>query len=51
MPPKDWLTRYGCTALIVAAFAFIGVIVAGPLLRPLWSPQVTIAQFAPGGSR
>jgi hypothetical protein len=49
--PKDWFARYGCIALIVAAFAFIGVIVAEPLLRPVWSSQVTIAQLAPGGSR
>ncbi|WP_322883851.1 hypothetical protein [Microvirga lotononidis] len=51
MAPKDWLARYGCTALIVVSFAFIGAIVAWPLLHPLWAPQVTIAQFAPGGSR
>jgi hypothetical protein len=49
--PKDWFARYGCLALIVAAFAFIGVIVAEPLLWPVWSSQVTIAQLAPGGSR
>ncbi|WP_404294592.1 hypothetical protein ACD578_29950 (plasmid) [Microvirga sp. RSM25] len=49
--PKDWFARCGCIALIVAAFAFIGVIVAEPLLRPVWSSQVTIAQLAPGGSR
>jgi hypothetical protein len=51
MAPEDWFARYGCIALIVASFAFIGVIVADPLLRPLWTPQVTIAQLAPGGSR
>ena len=51
MDPGDWLTRYGCIGLIVASFAFIGVIVAEPLLRPIWSPKVTIAQLAPGGSR
>jgi hypothetical protein len=43
--------RYGCIALIVASSAFIGAIVAWPLLGLLWSPQVTIAQLAPGGSR
>ncbi|WP_162820529.1 hypothetical protein [Microvirga calopogonii] len=47
MAPADWLARYGCTALIVVSFTFIGAIVAWPLLRPLWSAQVTIAQFVP----
>jgi hypothetical protein len=51
MAPEDWFSRYGCIALIVASFAFIGAIVAWPLLRPVWSPEVTIAQLAPGGSR
>ncbi|MBB3019465.1 hypothetical protein FHR70_002530 [Microvirga lupini] len=51
MAPGDWFARYGCIALVVVSFAFIGAIVAGPLLRPLWSPRVTIAQLSPGGSR
>ena len=51
MVPEDWLARYGCIALIVASFAFIGAIVAGPLLHPIPSPQVAMAQLAAGGSR
>jgi hypothetical protein len=51
MAPEDWFARYGRMGVIVAAFAFIGAIVAEPLLRPIWSPQVTIAQLAPGGLR
>jgi hypothetical protein len=51
MASKDWFARYGGIALIVASFAFMGAVVAWPLLRPLWSPLVTIAQLAPGGSR
>ncbi len=51
MAPENWVARYGCIALIVACFALIGAIIAGPMLRPLWLPQVTIAQFAQGGTR
>ena len=48
---EDWVTRYGSTALTMASFAFIGAAVAWPLLRPLWSAQVTMAQLALGGAR
>jgi hypothetical protein len=51
MTHEDCFARYGCIGLIVGSFAFIGAIVAEPLLRPVWSLQVTTAQLGPGGSR
>jgi hypothetical protein len=44
MPHKDRLTLYGRIGLILVSFAVIGGVVAEPLLRPLWSPRLTIAQ-------
>jgi hypothetical protein len=44
MTHKDRLTLYGRIGLILASFAVIGGVVAEPLLRPLWSPPLTIAQ-------
>ncbi|WP_201864710.1 hypothetical protein [Microvirga soli] len=44
MTRKDRVVFYGRLGLILAAFAMIGGVVAEPLLRPLWSPPLTIAQ-------
>jgi hypothetical protein len=44
MTRKDRIVLYGRLSLIVVAFAMIGGVVAEPLLRPLWSPRLTIAQ-------
>jgi hypothetical protein len=44
MTHKDRLTLYGRIGLIFVSFAVIGGVVAEPLLRPLWSPRLTIAQ-------
>jgi hypothetical protein len=44
MTHKDRLTLYACIGLILASFAVIGGAVAEPLLRPLWSPMLTVAQ-------
>jgi hypothetical protein len=44
MTRKDRIVLYGRLGLILAAFAMIGGVVAEPLLRPLWSSRLTIAQ-------
>jgi hypothetical protein len=44
MTHKDRVVLYGRLGLIVVAFAMIGGVVAEPLLRPLWSPKLTVAQ-------
>jgi hypothetical protein len=44
MSRKDRVARYGRLGLILMAFAMIGGVVAEPLLRPLWSSRLTIAQ-------
>jgi hypothetical protein len=44
MARKDRLTLYGRIGLILASFVVIGGVVAEPLLRPLWSPRLTVAQ-------
>jgi hypothetical protein len=44
MTRKDRVARYGRLGLILMAFAMIGGVVAEPLLRPLWSSRLTIAQ-------
>ena len=44
MTRKDRIVLYGRLGLILAAFAMIGGVVAEPLLRPLWSPRLTVAQ-------
>jgi hypothetical protein len=46
MPDKKRLLHCGCIGLAVASFAIVGAIVAQPILSALWSPQVSIAQFA-----
>ena len=44
MTHKDRVVRYGRIGLILAAFAMIGGVVAEPLLRPVWSSRLTVAQ-------
>jgi hypothetical protein len=44
MTRKDRVVLYGRVGLILAAFAMIGGVVAEPLLRPLWSSRLTVAQ-------
>jgi hypothetical protein len=44
MTHKDRLTLYGRIGIILAFFAVIGGVIAEPLLRPLLSPRLTIAQ-------
>jgi hypothetical protein len=44
MTRKDRFVLYGRLGLILVAFAMIGGVVAEPLLRPLWSPRLTVAQ-------
>ena len=44
MTRRDRVARYGRLGLILMAFAMIGGVVAEPLLRPLWSSRLTIAQ-------
>jgi hypothetical protein len=44
MTPKDRVVLYGRLSLILAAFALIGGVVAEPLLWPLWSSPLTVAQ-------
>ncbi|WP_457094811.1 hypothetical protein [Microvirga sp. P5_D2] len=51
MTPRVRLTLCCRIGLVVTSFVLIGAIVAEPLLRPLWSPQVAIAQLGTGGSR
>jgi len=41
---KDVLSLCGRIGLIVAAFAFVAGIVAGPLLERMWSSPLTITQ-------
>jgi len=44
MTRKDRVVLYGRLGLVLMAFAMIGGVVAEPLLRPLWSPKLTVAQ-------
>jgi hypothetical protein len=44
MTRKDRVVLYGRVGLILAAFAMIGGVVAEPLLWPLWSSRLTVAQ-------
>jgi hypothetical protein len=44
MTRKDRIVLYGRLSLILVAVAIIGGVVAEPLLRPLWSSRLTIAQ-------
>ena len=44
MTRKNRVVLYCRLGLILMAFAMIGGVVAEPLLRPLWSSRLTIAQ-------
>lgn len=44
MTRKDRIALYGRVGLVLASFAVIGGVVAEPLLRPLWSTRMTVAQ-------
>jgi hypothetical protein len=44
MTHKDQVALYGRIGLVLASFAIISGVVAEPLLRPLWSPRLTVAQ-------
>jgi hypothetical protein len=44
MTHKDRIARSGRIGLVLISFAIIGGVVAEPLLRPLWSPRLTVAQ-------
>jgi hypothetical protein len=44
MTRKDRVALYGRIGLILASFTIIGGVFAEPLLRPLWSPRLTVAQ-------
>jgi hypothetical protein len=44
MTRKDRVALWGRIGLVMLSLALMGGIVAEPLLRPLWSPQLTIAQ-------
>ena len=41
---KDVLSIYGRVALIMAAFAFVAGIVAGPLVGRIWSSHLTVTE-------
>jgi hypothetical protein len=44
MTHKDRAVFYGRIGLMLVSFAMIGGVGAECLLRPLWSPRLTIAQ-------
>ncbi len=44
MTRKDRVVLYGRIGLVLASFVIIGGVVIEPLLRPLWSLRVTLAQ-------
>ncbi len=44
MAYKDVLSLCGRIGLIVAAFAFVAGIIAGPLLERVWSSRLTVTQ-------
>lgn len=44
MAYKDVLSLCGRIGLVVAAFAFVAGIVAGPLLERMWSSPLTVTQ-------
>ncbi len=44
MAYRDVLSLCGRIGLIVAAFAFVAGIVAGPLLERVWSSRLTVTQ-------
>jgi hypothetical protein len=44
MTRKDRVALYGRIGLVVASLAMIGGVIAEPLIRPLWSSRVTVAQ-------
>ncbi|MBF9195554.1 hypothetical protein [Microvirga terrestris] len=47
MTRRDRIALYGRLGLILMAFAVIGGVVAEPLLRPLWSSRLTVANNSP----
>ena len=44
MTRKDRVALYARIGLILASFAIIGGVVAEPVLRPLWSPRIAVAE-------
>jgi hypothetical protein len=44
VPWKDRVTFCGRIGLVLASLIIIGSVIAEPLLRPLWTSQVTVAQ-------
>ena len=44
MSYKERAVLYSRVGLILTAFAMIAGVVAEPLLRPLWSSRLTVAQ-------
>ena len=55
MPRNGLVALYGRLGMIVAAFALVAFVIAGPLLRKIWSSPVTVTDTlkepaAPGAS-
>ena len=48
MTSKDLLSLCGRISLVMAAFAFIAGIVAGPLLQKVWFSTLTVTEHGPG---
>jgi hypothetical protein len=44
MTRTDHVARWGRMGLVLVSLALVSGIVAEPLLRPLWSPHLTVAQ-------
>ena len=44
MTRTDHVARRGCIGIVLVSVALVSGIVAEPLLRPLWSPSLTVAQ-------
>ncbi|SCZ12838.1 hypothetical protein SAMN02927923_04389 [Microvirga guangxiensis] len=44
MTHKDRAALYSRIGLVLLSFAIIGGVILEPLLRPLWSPPVSVAQ-------
>ncbi|QRM34102.1 hypothetical protein [Microvirga sp. VF16] len=44
MTRKDRVALWGRVGLVLVSLALIGGIVAEPLLRPMWSAHLTVAQ-------
>lgn len=45
MASKDWLSLCGRVGLVMAAFAFVAAIIAGPLLEKVWFSTLTITEL------